>query len=96
MVTSTRQIKLPAEGAEQAVAHPVPPLSGVTPLTVDIREVYASAGTAGDQRGGQADFLTSADAPGDREAAWETKVNGYFLTAIVTATTAATSALTLP
>jgi hypothetical protein len=31
------------EHAEKAVAHPVPPLPGVTPLTVDIREVYASA-----------------------------------------------------
>ncbi len=31
------------EHAEEAVAYPVPPLPGVTPLTVDIREVYASA-----------------------------------------------------
>jgi hypothetical protein len=29
--------------AEQAVAYPVPPLPGVTPLTIEIREVYASA-----------------------------------------------------
>jgi len=29
--------------AEEAVRYPVPPLPGVTPLTVDIREVYASA-----------------------------------------------------
>jgi hypothetical protein len=29
--------------AEQAVAYPLPPLPGVTPLTVEIREVYASA-----------------------------------------------------
>ena len=29
--------------AEEAVAYPVPPLPGVTLLTVDIREVYASA-----------------------------------------------------
>jgi hypothetical protein len=31
------------EHAEQAVAYPVPPLPGVTPITVEIREVYASA-----------------------------------------------------
>ena len=31
------------EHAERAVAYPVPPLPGVTPLTVEIREVYASA-----------------------------------------------------
>ncbi len=31
------------EHAEQAVAYPLPPLPGVTPLTVQIREVYASA-----------------------------------------------------
>jgi hypothetical protein len=31
------------EHAEQAVAYPVPPLPGVTPLTIEIREVYASA-----------------------------------------------------
>lgn len=31
------------EHAEQAVAYPVPPLPGVTPLTVEIREVFASA-----------------------------------------------------
>lgn len=31
------------EHAEQAVAYPLPPLPGVTPLTVEIREVYASA-----------------------------------------------------
>jgi hypothetical protein len=30
------------EHAEQAVAYPVPPLPGVTPLTVEIREVFAS------------------------------------------------------
>jgi hypothetical protein len=29
--------------AEQAVAYPLPPLPGVTPLTLQIREVYASA-----------------------------------------------------
>jgi hypothetical protein len=31
------------EHAEQAAAYPVPPLPGVTPQTVEIREVYASA-----------------------------------------------------
>jgi hypothetical protein len=31
------------EHAEQAVAYPLPPLPGVTPLTVEIREVFASA-----------------------------------------------------
>jgi hypothetical protein len=31
------------EHAEEAAAYPVPPLPGVTPLTVEIREVYASA-----------------------------------------------------
>jgi hypothetical protein len=31
------------EHAEKAVAYPLPPLPGVTPLTVEIREVYASA-----------------------------------------------------
>lgn len=31
------------EHAEAAVAYPVPPLPGVTVLTIDIREVYASA-----------------------------------------------------
>jgi hypothetical protein len=31
------------EHAEAAVAYPVPPLPGVTPLTVEIREAYASA-----------------------------------------------------
>jgi hypothetical protein len=31
------------EHAEQAVTYPLPPLPGVTPLTVEIREVYASA-----------------------------------------------------
>jgi hypothetical protein len=31
------------EHAEQAAAYPVPPLPGVTPLTVEVREVYASA-----------------------------------------------------
>jgi hypothetical protein len=30
------------EHAEQAAAYPVPPLPGVTPLTVEIREVIAS------------------------------------------------------
>lgn len=34
------------EQAEQALARPLPPLPGVTPLTVQIREVYASAGAA--------------------------------------------------
>ncbi len=29
--------------AEQAVAYPLPPLPGVTPVSVEIREVYASA-----------------------------------------------------
>ncbi len=31
------------EHAEEAAAYPLPPLPGVTPLTVEIREVYASA-----------------------------------------------------
>jgi hypothetical protein len=31
------------EQAEQAAAYPLPPLPGVTPLTLEIREVYASA-----------------------------------------------------
>jgi hypothetical protein len=31
------------EHAEEAIAYPVPPLPGVTPLTIEIREVYASA-----------------------------------------------------
>jgi hypothetical protein len=31
------------ELAEQAAAYPLPPLPGVTPQTVEIREVYASA-----------------------------------------------------
>ena len=31
------------EHAEQALAYPLPPLPGVTPLTAEIREVYASA-----------------------------------------------------
>jgi hypothetical protein len=31
------------EHADEAVSYPVPPLPGVTVLTVDIREVYASA-----------------------------------------------------
>jgi hypothetical protein len=31
------------EHAEKAVAYRFPPLPGVTPLTVEIREVYASA-----------------------------------------------------
>ena len=31
------------EHADEAVAYPLPPLPGVTPLTVEIREVYASA-----------------------------------------------------
>jgi hypothetical protein len=29
--------------AEEAVAYPVPPVPGVTPLTIEIREVIASA-----------------------------------------------------
>jgi hypothetical protein len=29
--------------ADEAVTYPLPPLPGVTPLTVEIREVYASA-----------------------------------------------------
>ena len=31
------------EHAEKAAAYPLPPLPGVTPLTLEIREVYASA-----------------------------------------------------
>ena len=31
------------EAAEQAITYPLPPLPGVTPLTVQIREVFASA-----------------------------------------------------
>ena len=31
------------EHAEEAAAYPLPPLPGVMPLTVEIREVYASA-----------------------------------------------------
>jgi hypothetical protein len=31
------------EHAEQALAYPLPPLPGVTQLTAEIREVYASA-----------------------------------------------------
>ncbi|MGO9081616.1 MAG: hypothetical protein ACLQDY_21665 [Streptosporangiaceae bacterium] len=31
------------ENAEAAAAYPLPALPGVTPLTLDIREVYASA-----------------------------------------------------
>ena len=31
------------EHAEQALAYPLPPLPEVTPLTAEIREVYASA-----------------------------------------------------
>lgn len=31
------------EHAEQAAAYPLPPLPGATPLTLQIREVYASA-----------------------------------------------------
>jgi hypothetical protein len=31
------------EHAERALAYPLPPLPGVTPLTAEIREVYASA-----------------------------------------------------
>jgi hypothetical protein len=31
------------EHADEAVGYPVPPLLGVTLLTVDVREVYASA-----------------------------------------------------
>jgi hypothetical protein len=29
--------------AENALAYPLPPIPGVTPLTVEIREVYARA-----------------------------------------------------
>jgi hypothetical protein len=35
------------EHADRAVAYPLPPLPGVTPLTVEVREVYASARAAG-------------------------------------------------
>ena len=31
------------EHAEEALRYPLPPLPGVTPLTAEIREVYASA-----------------------------------------------------
>ncbi len=31
------------EHADQAVTYPLPPLPGVTPLTAQVREVYASA-----------------------------------------------------
>jgi hypothetical protein len=31
------------EHADEAVAYPLPPLPGVAPLTVQVREVYASA-----------------------------------------------------
>jgi hypothetical protein len=31
------------EHADEAVDYPVPPLPGVTPLTIQVREVYASA-----------------------------------------------------
>jgi hypothetical protein len=31
------------EHADEAAAYPLPPLPGITPLTVEIREVYASA-----------------------------------------------------
>ena len=31
------------EHADEAAAYPLPPLPGVTPLTLEIREVYASA-----------------------------------------------------
>jgi hypothetical protein len=31
------------EHAEQALAYPLPPLPGVTPLTAQVREVFASA-----------------------------------------------------
>jgi hypothetical protein len=31
------------EHAEEAAGHPLPRLPGVTPLTLEIREVYASA-----------------------------------------------------
>jgi hypothetical protein len=31
------------EHTDQAVAYPLPPLPGVTPLTAEVREVYASA-----------------------------------------------------
>jgi hypothetical protein len=33
----------PREDAEQAITYPLPPLPGVTPLTAQIREVFASA-----------------------------------------------------
>jgi hypothetical protein len=35
------------EHADKAVAHQLPPLPGVTPLTVEVREVYASASASG-------------------------------------------------
>jgi hypothetical protein len=31
------------ENADEAVAYPFPPMPGITPLTLDVREVYASA-----------------------------------------------------
>jgi hypothetical protein len=31
------------EHADEAVAYPVPPLPGVTPLSIEVREVFASA-----------------------------------------------------
>jgi hypothetical protein len=33
----------PKEHADEAATYPLPPLPGVTPLTVEIREVFASA-----------------------------------------------------
>jgi hypothetical protein len=35
------------EHADQAMAYPLPPLPGVTPLTVEVREVYASLSATG-------------------------------------------------
>jgi hypothetical protein len=35
------------EHADRAVAYPLPPLPGVTPQPVEVREVYASASAAG-------------------------------------------------
>jgi hypothetical protein len=48
------------EQAEEAVAYPLPPLPGVTPLTVEIREVYASArtGSHGPRGRGQSAYST--------------------------------------
>jgi hypothetical protein len=39
----TRIVFATKEHADKAVAYPLPPLPGVTPLKVEIREVYASA-----------------------------------------------------